>query len=140
MGGSVINYVIKKKKKISCRIIIIILSFFLLIMNSDHHKSIFSRYHISDRPDKALPVLKTDKDLEAEELARLSIDLPSFQVTDEKNHCVAESPKEMTEKDPKDYIDTKPKPKFPNINISNRHSVGFDIPGAVHTILTPSKP
>lgn len=108
-------------------------------MNKD--KSIFSRYHISDRPDKTLPVLKTDQDLEAEEWARLSMDLPSFQVTDEQNNVVTDSPKEMPESDKKDYVDIKqkPNPRFPDVNISNRHSVGFDIPGAVHTILTPSK-
>jgi hypothetical protein len=108
--------------------------------SSHKHKSLFHKYHILHRPDKALPILKTDKDLEVEGLARLSLDLASFNITDEQDRLMPESPQEIQEiQKEKPPAITKQRPRYPNI-LNARHSIGFDVPGAVHTILTPSKP
>jgi hypothetical protein len=112
--------------------------FFRSIMLSDYHKN---------RRNKTLPVLKTDKDLEAEGLARLSIDLPAFRVTDEPD--IASPLSGIESSRPNSFISqhgTSQGPSYPyrpskfdSGSLSNRHSVGFDVPGAVHTIVTPSK-
>lgn len=113
--------------------------------NNNSINSLFSRYNRNGR-NKTLPVLKTDKDLEAEGLARLSIDLPSFQVTDEADRPLTSSP--STAEIAHAFVsrtEGAPAPAFhrpqldENGGFANRHSVGFDVPGAVHTIITPSK-
>jgi hypothetical protein len=104
-------------------------------MLSDYHKN---------RRNKTLPVLKTDKDLEAEGLARLSIDLPAFRVTDEPD--VTSPLSSVDSSRPNSFISHhgsqgpsyQYRPKFASGPLANRHSVGFDVPGAVHTIVTPS--
>ncbi|KAI9359037.1 6-phosphofructo-2-kinase-domain-containing protein [Pilaira anomala] len=108
-----------------------------------------------NRKKKSLPVLKTDKDLEAEGLARLSIDLPSFRVTDEPDSALTSSPTTNTR--PNSVVaspsgsssaaaaaasaasaQTPPRrDRLDDHLLVNRHSVGFDVPGAVHTIMTP---
>lgn len=111
-------------------------SFIPAIMLSDYHKH---------RRNKTLPVLKTDKDLEAEGLARLSIDLPAFHVTDEPD--IASPLSGIESSRPNSFISYhnlqgpsyQYRPKVESGSHANRHSVGFDVPGAVHTIITPSK-
>lgn len=107
--------------------------------------SLFSKYN-RNRRNRPLPVLKTDKDLEAEGLARLSIDLPNFQVTDEADRPLTSSP--STSEIAHAFAsrtEGAPAPAFhrPKLDehggFANRHSVGFDVPGAVHTIVTPSQ-
>ncbi|KAF1807219.1 6-phosphofructo-2-kinase-domain-containing protein [Mucor lusitanicus] len=106
--------------------------------------SLFSKYN-RNRRNRPLPVLKTDKDLEAEGLARLSIDLPNFQVTDEADRPLTSSPSTTSEIAHAFASRTEgaPAPAFhrPKLDehggFANRHSVGFDVPGAVHTIVTP---
>lgn len=91
--------------------------------------------YYKNRKKKTLPVLKTDKDLEAEGLARLSIDVPSFEITEEPTSTISE-------KEPPTSGSSNPAPHRPRLadsNLLNRHSIGFDVPGAVHTIMTPSK-
>ncbi|GAN11364.1 6-phosphofructo-2-kinase [Mucor ambiguus] len=115
--------------------------------NSSNDKSsinrLFSKYN-RNRRNRPLPVLKTDKDLEAEGLARLSIDLPNFQVTDEADHPLTSSP--STSEIAHAFVsrtEGAPAPAFhrPKLDehggFANRHSIGFDVPGAVHTIVTP---
>ncbi|KAG1438415.1 hypothetical protein G6F56_012644 [Rhizopus delemar] len=66
------------------------------------------------RERKTLPVLKTDREVEEEGLGRLSLDVP---FTDEP--------------------ETIPHPIKSRLAASGaRHSIGFDVPGAVHTIMT----
>ncbi|CAO3669974.1 unnamed protein product [Rhizopus stolonifer] len=66
------------------------------------------------RERKTLPVLKTDREVEEEGLGRLSLDVP---FTDEP--------------------ETIPHPIKSRLVASGaRHSIGFDVPGAVHTIMT----
>lgn len=89
--------------------------------------------YYKNRKKKTLPVLKTDKDLEAEGLARLSIDVPSFEITEEPTSTISE-------KEPPTSGSSSPAPHRPRLadsNLLNRHSIGFDVPGAVHTIMTP---
>jgi uncharacterized protein (UPF0335 family) len=66
---------------------------------------------------KSLPVLKTDRDLELEGLARLASEISRLEL----------EPRKTLLKPPTDDV------------YGHRHSIGFDVPGAVHTILTPSK-
>ncbi|KAG1294665.1 hypothetical protein G6F66_005006 [Rhizopus arrhizus] len=76
-----------------------------------------------DRSRKTLPVLKTDREVEEEGLGRLSIDAPpSF----------TEEPESISKK-----TDPVIKTKLAAIASGARHSIGFDVPGAVHTIMTP---
>lgn len=103
-----------------------------------------SNYY-KNRKKKTLPVLKTDKDLEAEGLARLSIDLPSFRVTDEPDSALTSSPTTSSRpssllfSNTSNPIPPKRPVKLEDNSLLNRHSIGFDVPGAVHTIMTPSK-
>lgn len=76
-----------------------------------------------DRSRKTLPVLKTDREVEEEGLGRLSIDAPPF----------TEEPESISKK-----TDPVIKTKLAAIASGARHSIGFDVPGAVHTIMTPS--
>lgn len=108
-----------------------------------------SQYY-KNRKKKTLPVLKTDSDLEVEGLARLSIDLPSFQVTEEPDSVTtppasspsaaapATSSSSASHSNNLEHSQSY-RPKVDDISLLNRHSVGFDVPGAVHTIMTPSK-
>jgi hypothetical protein len=80
-----------------------------------------------DHLRKALPVLKTDKEVEEEGFERLSLDLPSFHVTEEP-----ESIKKTNDPIVKTRMAERSGPYVA------RHSIGFDVPGAVHTIMTPS--
>ncbi|KAI9485700.1 MAG: 6-phosphofructo-2-kinase-domain-containing protein [Benjaminiella poitrasii] len=119
-------------------------------MDKEKKESIFSRYN-TNRQNRTLPVLKTDKDLEAEEMARLSLDLPSFQVTEEPESIStamssSNAPMATTNeshamsKQPELSRPNKPlaiKTKLDELSLVTRHSVGFDVPGAVHTIITP---
>ncbi|KAI8641517.1 6-phosphofructo-2-kinase-domain-containing protein [Parasitella parasitica] len=107
--------------------------------------SLFLKYN-RNRPDKTLPVLKTDKDLEAEGLARLSIDLPGPQATDEDGHTRALGSSPSTSEIAHAFASraecagssTLHRTKLDDHGgFANRHSVGFDVPGAVHTIITP---
>jgi 6-phosphofructo-2-kinase len=95
--------------------------------------------YYKNRKKKTLPVLKTDKDLEVEGLARLSIDLPSFQVTDEPESVLRTSPPTSRPNSPFVNNIQSRRPKVEDSSLLYRHSVGFDVPGAVHTIMTPSK-
>ncbi|CEJ02236.1 hypothetical protein RMCBS344292_16246 [Rhizopus microsporus] len=79
-----------------------------------------------DHLRKALPVLKTDKEVEEEGFERLSLDLPSFHVTEEP-----ESIKKTNDPIVKTRLAERSGPYVA------RHSIGFDVPGAVHTIMTP---
>jgi 6-phosphofructo-2-kinase len=105
-----------------------------------------SQYY-KNRKKKTLPVLKTDKDLEVEGLARLSIDLPSFQVTSEESDdgaadSTTQAPPAETGSTSRSTLVDNIQPyrlKIEDSSLINRHSVGFDVPGAVHTIMTPSK-
>lgn len=96
-------------------------------------------HYYRNRKNKTLPVLKTEKDLEAEGLARLSIDLPSFQVTDEPDSALTTSP--TTTSRPNSFMNNPAisRPRAEDTSSLSRYSVGFDVPGAVHTIMTPSK-
>lgn len=97
-------------------------------------------HYYRNRKNKTLPVLKTEKDLEAEGLARLSIDLPSFQVTDEADSAITASP--TTSSRPNSFIINNVvtrRHKAEDTALLSRYSIGFDVPGAVHTIMTPSK-
>ncbi|KAI7902654.1 6-phosphofructo-2-kinase-domain-containing protein [Cokeromyces recurvatus] len=113
-------------------------------MNKERKESIFSRYNATRR-NRTLPVLKTDKDLEAEELARFSLDLPSFQVTEEPENTIMSSDVTTNECNTDDdqpilHQSIKPpirKKRLEESTIVARHSIGFDVPGAVHTIITP---
>lgn len=82
--------------------------------------------------NKTLPVLKTEKDLEAEGIARLSIDLPSIQLTDEPESVKVAPSQTESSKTP------LTRSKLTEVGLlAARHSIGFDVPGAVHTIVTP---
>lgn len=97
-------------------------------------------HYYRNRKNKTLPVLKTEKDLEAEGLARLSIDLPSFQVTDEPDSAITASPTAASGHN--SFVLENPailRPKAEGHAFTSRYSIGFDVPGAVHTIMTPSK-
>ncbi|KAI8373916.1 6-phosphofructo-2-kinase-domain-containing protein [Blakeslea trispora] len=90
-----------------------------------------SDYHKIQR-NRTLPVLKTEKDLEAEGIARLSIDLPSTQLTDEPESVKVAPSQTESSKTP------LAKSKLTEVGLlAARHSIGFDVPGAVHTIITP---
>ncbi|KAG2204588.1 hypothetical protein INT47_012647 [Mucor saturninus] len=95
-------------------------------------------HYYRNRKNRTLPVLKTEKDLEAEGLARLSIDLPSFQVTDEPDSAISASPTVASRHN--SFILDNPatrRPKAEDTASLSRYSIGFDVPGAVHTIMTP---
>ncbi|CEP14530.1 hypothetical protein [Parasitella parasitica] len=107
--------------------------------------NLFLKYN-RNRPDKTLPVLKTDKDLEAEGLARLSIDLSTTQVTDEVDHThtLGSSPSTSeiahafaSRAEGASTVALQRTKLDDHGGFANRHSVGFDVPGAVHTIITP---
>lgn len=107
---------------------------------NNKHKSIFHKYRILHRPDKTLPAVKTDNEIEAEGIARLSLDLASLNITDEQHHNdMTESPQELPSQQQPESPKYKPRPKYPHPGIHARHSIGFDVPGAVQTILTPRK-
>ncbi len=91
-----------------------------------------------NRKKKTLPVLKTDKDLEAEGLARLSLDLPSFQISEEPESTIETDP-QLSKANSGSSTPSVHRPRIDNAHLLNRHSIGFDVPGAVHTIMTPSK-
>ncbi|KAI8968439.1 6-phosphofructo-2-kinase-domain-containing protein [Mycotypha africana] len=96
----------------------------------------FAKYH--ERKDKHLPVLKKDEDWEAEDWSRLSLSQsPQQEIEPEIPVMVEESNKDEQQVKQQPLKAASPF-KLDDYTLVNRHSVGFDVPGAVHTIVTPN--